>query len=111
MTVKTFCDGCGVEIDLRQAVGDRRAGHSFEAVKAFRNAMVKVRVEVMGSRKGVGSVAHGELDVVGDVDWCKHCLIDAVDMRDDRPRAAVSATVCELIVGTEGTRGPTSRVV
>jgi hypothetical protein len=64
MSTRTFCDGCGEEL-------------------GFRNGRFDVDNEKGGVCFRFQSVGFNQL-VGGDV--CKYCLIDAVNVFDDRPR-------------------------
>lgn len=66
---KSFCDQCGVELHaMNQAAVDLEGDHK------------KLMFSVMFGLKGK--------EEFGEGDWCKYCVIDAVDSLDDRPRCA-----------------------
>lgn len=77
MSIKHFCDNCGHALDSGNALG--------------KGNVLKVESD-MPSRGGVALYVHLTASTspggspVGDL--CKHCIIDAVNKLDDRPKQA-----------------------
>ena len=65
---KSFCDQCGKELNAMNNAFDMTGEHK------------KLQFNVM----------YGLVDEenYGEGDWCKYCVIDAVNSLDDRPRCA-----------------------
>jgi len=69
---KTFCDHCGTEIDTRNCVSNG-AGLITESKK-------------IGSPTLHIQIMLGKASEKVDGDFCKYCVIDAIDKLDDRPK-------------------------
>lgn len=76
--IRTFCDCCGAEIKDRNAVSDRTGERLLATLRNKLNpAAEPLQVEVI--------TAQGSSWNSGQ--FCKYCVIDAINQADDRPRA------------------------
>lgn len=77
MSTKMFCDGCGAEVtELNRPMHRDKAGD-------LRNCM-EAHIKYKVGR----AVARVIVRVEGSGDFCRHCVLDAVDRIDTRPRQA-----------------------
>jgi hypothetical protein len=75
MSIRYFCDGCGQEIT------DKNACHGGHILKDRLGATLerngrKLKVEVLIETNGTSNTG----------DWCKYCVLFALNQLDDRPR-------------------------
>jgi hypothetical protein len=74
---KTFCDQCGDEItDATKCTGGYERNWRL-GTEIQRNG-VKLRVEILTAKNGTANAG----------DFCKYCVIEAINALDDRPRPA-----------------------
>ena len=73
--IKRFCDCCGNEITGANECGGGTSGRLGATLS--RNG-VKLDIEVLTAKDGTSN----------DGDFCKHCVLDALQKLDDRPSAA-----------------------
>ena len=71
--IRTFCDGCGEEMDAKNTPLQGQTGSRLATKIIGRGGL---GVEVITSQEGVSN--KGE--------WCKYCILDALYSLDDRPR-------------------------
>lgn len=72
--IKRFCDCCGHEINEANECGGGTVGRLGTVLS--RNG-VKLTIEVLTAKDGTSN----------DGDFCKHCVLDALQNLDNRPRA------------------------
>jgi hypothetical protein len=77
MSYKTFCDGCGREI-LTTAKGEK--------IDLGRVVAISKHPQPNGPTLKVECLTYAN-EVANAGDWCKYCVIDAIDTLDDRPRS------------------------
>ena len=69
---KYYCDCCGVELD-----DSNHAKNNLNSqIKSSVSKEIKLTVEVVCAKNHTWN----------DGDWCKYCVIDAINELDDRPR-------------------------
>lgn len=73
---RVFCDMCGAEMNDRNTPRLGSTSNRLAAKVRSANAMTEVGVEVIQSHNGVSN----------DGDFCKYCILDALNTLDDRPR-------------------------
>jgi len=75
--VRRYCDCCGEEITDKNRVGDAhwRLTAKIEPKKNSRSCKSLI-VEVITAKDGAWN----------DGDFCKYCIIDAINKLDDRPK-------------------------
>lgn len=69
--IKYFCDTCGIEIN------DSNRFSGGQSAEMKRNG-VKLKVTLIAHKDGISNAG----------DFCKYCVIAAVNMLDDRPKMA-----------------------
>lgn len=74
MMIKRFCDCCGHEITEANECDGGTCGRLGATLS--RNG-VKLDIEVLIAKDGTNNAG----------DFCKHCVLDALQKLDDRPRA------------------------
>lgn len=79
MSAKYFCDFCDAELTDANRCSGATDGIRLGGERQARGSMqTRISVEVMTARNGVWNSG----------DFCKYCVIDAVNSLDDRPRSA-----------------------
>ena len=68
--LKRFCDVCGVEIFGPTALSGRMTAE-------IKRASAALKIEIITAKDSTWN----------DGDFCKYCIIDAVNQLDDRPKA------------------------
>lgn len=73
--IRYFCDCCGEELAERD-IKDRNPLHRLTAKLKRGNS--ELQVEVIETKDGTSNAGH----------FCRYCVLDALGLLDDRPRAA-----------------------
>lgn len=76
--IRRYCDCCGDEIVSKNKINDAGFRLTGEITKADSSSTLKV--EVITAKDNTWN----------DGDFCKYCVIDAINKADDRPRFATS---------------------
>lgn len=77
--IKRYCDCCGAEIDAHNKVDGDHSRLTGEVRKP--GGPVMLRVAVITAKDNTWN----------DGDFCKYCVIDAINRADDRPKPASNA--------------------
>lgn len=75
--IKTFCDGCGKEITGQNAPRGGPLHDNDRLGATLITVGGALHVEVITSKDGTAN----------NGDWCKYCILDALNRLDDRPKA------------------------
>ena len=76
--IKRFCDCCGAVLDKRNTAPTNEGGIERLQAKVKKGGKVLLQVEVITAK---GSTWN-------DGEFCKYCIIDAINQLDDRPKQA-----------------------
>lgn len=75
--IRRYCDSCGVEIADNNKVPFNNGKDRLQtSIQSKVNKMIKLDVEVMIGLNGTANAG----------DWCKYCILDALQKLDDRPK-------------------------
>lgn len=85
--IKTFCDRCGDELTSANRCAPRNTA-GFQLSHSGRLGLRSSRSSDTHDNTMMVEVITGKGDTWNTGDWCKYCVISAVNELDDRPRAA-----------------------
>lgn len=76
MAIKRTCDQCGVELDGFAAKHGNHGSTEGDRTEGLEKTHGSIRVRLTAGRHG---------HPIGTGDWCKYCMLDAVEKLNDRP--------------------------